>query len=88
MRAIGGCRTYQKHPVLDYPVLLLPAIPPRPHRTDELLCLEHKRQGIATARRSIPDSEVHWMRNLIRDIPRQRPTALANRILGFGAGVE
>jgi len=86
LRALWEFKTYERFGHLRCPVLMLPALPPKPHTFAEGIHLELKEQALGLARSTIRDLRVNWLKETLHDVPLQRPGELAEHIIAF-AGV-
>jgi hypothetical protein len=83
LRALWELRTYERFSRLRCPVLMLPALPPKPHTFAEGIHLELKDQALDLARSTIRDLRVNWLKETVHDVPLQRPSELAEHIIAF-----
>jgi pimeloyl-ACP methyl ester carboxylesterase len=83
VRAIWEHRPSELWTRVQCPVLMIPAVAPRPHDERTRDTLENKRHSIALAEERVKQSRTIWMNDTIHDIPLQRPGELAEMIKAF-----
>ncbi len=83
LKALWEFKTYERYERLHCPVLMLPVLPPKPHRIDEQIHLELKDQALKQARAKITDLRVNWLKDAVHDVLLQKPNELAEQIIAF-----
>jgi pimeloyl-ACP methyl ester carboxylesterase len=85
VRAIWEHRPAELWARVQCPVLMIPAVAPKPHDERTRDALENKRRNIAVAEQHLKRSQTIWMTDTIHDVPLQRPAELAQTIRKFAA---